>query len=279
MLFRFQIPQADSRRSQVFQNRIILAHLLSAYFQKSYSISVRVRMATGQIFFFAEVFVAISIWCFLSISLNQIMEGNFRCTQQCWGRVWGWGWGWACWACHFELLASKGSCRSRTYVFYHNISGATLIIDVKLHSYLLPQDVGHSQEWLIGTSKKACQSCWLLHKIYNKSQLSHFTLPGTHRIFFSWVPPPGLPNSILIQLRDALVEVCVSDLASPAHSQQSSICSATSIVKETSKMLNPGMEELQKWSRRVQGIAAYVQLSLLYMVRGVLPWCSQYYVL
>lgn len=120
-----------------------------------------------------------------------------------------------------------------------------------IHSYCLIQDVGCSQEWLIGTSKKACQSCWLLHEIYNKSQKFNFILPGTHRTFFSWVPPPGLPDVVLLELRDALVEVCASDSASPAHSRQSSICSATSVVDDFGRLLKLGIVELAGSKRNV----------------------------
>jgi hypothetical protein len=34
-----------------------------------------------------------------------------------------------------------------------------------------------------------------------------FVVDGTHRVVFGWVPPAGLPTSVLEGLRDALLKV------------------------------------------------------------------------
>lgn len=56
--------------------------------------------------------------------------------------------------------------------------------------------------------------------------------------FFPWVPPPGLPPTVLVKLWDALVEALASGSHSPAHSRQSSTCSATVTVTEKLKLMN-----------------------------------------
>lgn len=50
--------------------------------------------------------------------------------------------------------------------------------------------------------------CWLLHDVYNKRRRSKFILSGTDGAFLPWLPPPGLPHSILEELREALHESC-----------------------------------------------------------------------
>ena len=57
----------------------------------------------------------------------------------------------------------------------------------------------------------------------------NFVLPGTHRTFFPWVPPPGLSDSILLKLQNELLAtVCKAIVA--GHSRHSSASSATSDI-------------------------------------------------
>ena len=57
----------------------------------------------------------------------------------------------------------------------------------------------------------------------------NFVLPGTHRTFFPWVPPPGLPDSILLKLRNELLATVRKAIVA-GHSRHSSASSATSDV-------------------------------------------------
>ncbi|KAE9384557.1 hypothetical protein BT96DRAFT_1007955 [Gymnopus androsaceus JB14] len=86
----------------------------------------------------------------------------------------------------------------------------------------------HSRSWPIGVSKKSCRLCWLLHLAYNKRRetQSQFVLPGTHGTFCAWLPPPGIPDDILLELRDELLAACKTFV--PGHSRHSSASSATS---------------------------------------------------
>ncbi|KAE9394507.1 hypothetical protein BT96DRAFT_998415 [Gymnopus androsaceus JB14] len=86
----------------------------------------------------------------------------------------------------------------------------------------------HSRSWPIGVSKKSCQLCWLLHLAYNKRHetQSQFVLPGTHGTFCAWLPPPGIPDDILLELRNELLAACRTFV--PGHSRHSSASSATS---------------------------------------------------
>lgn len=42
---------------------------------------------------------------------------------------------------------------------------------------------------------------------HNSQKSSKFVLPGTHGIFIPWLPPPGLPDSVLITLQKALLDM------------------------------------------------------------------------
>ena len=57
----------------------------------------------------------------------------------------------------------------------------------------------------------------------------NFVLSGTHRTFFPWVPPPRLPDSILLKLRNELLATAHKAIVS-GHSRHSSASSATSDV-------------------------------------------------
>ena len=54
----------------------------------------------------------------------------------------------------------------------------------------------------------------------------NFVLPGTHRTFFPWVPPPRLPDSILLKLRNELLAACKAFV--PTHSRHSPASSVAS---------------------------------------------------
>ncbi|KAJ3787511.1 hypothetical protein GGU10DRAFT_373864 [Lentinula aff. detonsa] len=69
----------------------------------------------------------------------------------------------------------------------------------------------HSQSHLsktpVGISKKCCRLCWLLKEHLNAEYPDlNLVLPGTHGIFYPWIPPPGIPDAILKSLRDELVK-------------------------------------------------------------------------
>lgn len=99
------------------------------------------------------------------------------------------------------------------------------IATVKVRHCFLPvltlliilQDVNSTQDWPIGVNNKCCQLCWLLHLVYNNQRSTKFQLPGTHGTFFPWLPPPGLPDTILIALRQALLDACKINI--PSHSE------------------------------------------------------------
>ena len=57
----------------------------------------------------------------------------------------------------------------------------------------------------------------------------NFVLPGTHCTFFPWVPPPRLPDSILLKLQNELLATARKAIVS-GHSRHSSASSATSDV-------------------------------------------------
>lgn len=90
------------------------------------------------------------------------------------------------------------------------------------------QDPNSTRDWPIGVSKKPCHLCWLLHEVYNERRPFSFILPGTHGTFCPWLPPPGLPDSILHKLREELIQNCNKFV--PSHSRQSSAGSASSVV-------------------------------------------------
>jgi hypothetical protein len=74
----------------------------------------------------------------------------------------------------------------------------------------------------IGVSKKCCRLCWLLGQEFNKRDIGpQFLLPGTHSTHCAWIPPPGIPTSILKALRNSLLrDLKVRSMGS--HSRQSS---------------------------------------------------------
>ena len=75
---------------------------------------------------------------------------------------------------------------------------------------------------------KCCCLCWLLKECLNKKSNSsvRFDLPGTHGTYYAWIPPPGVPDEVLRDLRDELVRVVYANLdrqVTAAHSRHSSI--------------------------------------------------------
>ncbi|KAJ3997518.1 hypothetical protein F5050DRAFT_1806744 [Lentinula boryana] len=63
-------------------------------------------------------------------------------------------------------------------------------------------------ETAIGVGKKCCQLCWRLKDLLDAEKSGHqLILPGTHGGFHTWIPPSGLPESVLKSLRDYLVEL------------------------------------------------------------------------
>ena len=61
---------------------------------------------------------------------------------------------------------------------------------------------------------KCCRLCWLLKECLNKKSNSsvRFDLPGTHGTYYAWIPPPGVPDEVLRDLRDELVRVVYANL-------------------------------------------------------------------
>ncbi|KAF8921822.1 hypothetical protein CPB85DRAFT_1831 [Mucidula mucida] len=62
----------------------------------------------------------------------------------------------------------------------------------------------------IGVAKKSCASCWLLAAVIKEEMNIDIRLPGTHSFYYPWLPPPHLPQNILLHLKDRLLERLVS---------------------------------------------------------------------
>ncbi|KAJ3738406.1 hypothetical protein DFH05DRAFT_1517555, partial [Lentinula detonsa] len=84
----------------------------------------------------------------------------------------------------------------------------------------------HLSETPVGVSKKCCRLCWLLKEHLNAEYPDlNLVLPGTHGVFYSWIPPPGIPDAILKSLRDELVKTIrtvINTSLTVSHSRQSS---------------------------------------------------------
>jgi len=91
-----------------------------------------------------------------------------------------------------------------------------------MHWIATVNDVHSSEDWPIGVSEKSCQLCWLLHHAYNRQRTRKFVLPGTHGTFIPWLPPPGLDDNILIELRDALLTACKTFHTTPKQNSTNS---------------------------------------------------------
>lgn len=86
--------------------------------------------------------------------------------------------------------------------------------------------------------------CWLLHHIYNRNRSSKFVLSGTHGTLFPWLPPPGLPDAILIELREALLTVCKTFTPHCSESSSSTPIGVSSDV-DISNFLQTGFLRLR----------------------------------
>lgn len=138
-----------------------------------------------------------------------------------------------------------GSRRIGAYALHCICKGMCFLLScVASGTYFPLQDVNSSQNWPIGTNKTSCQMCWLLHQIYNKRCSSKFILAGTHGTFTPWLPPPGLLNAIMLELREALLVTC-KNLAS-AHPRPSSKGTIRFTAdRDTSKSFLSGFIRLQ----------------------------------
>ena len=83
----------------------------------------------------------------------------------------------------------------------------------------------------IAVSKKCCFLCWLLHKLLNRDGNWNFQLRGTHSTIYAWIPPPGLPEDILMELCNELIKV-LRNGASCSVTRQSSYDSLHSNPQE-----------------------------------------------
>lgn len=73
----------------------------------------------------------------------------------------------------------------------------------------------------IGVGKRCCFLCWLLGELSGKEPDGLvFQLPGTHAIFYPWVPPLGVSQNMLEKMVQ-IVNALVHDVQ-PSHSRQSS---------------------------------------------------------
>ncbi|KIK63411.1 hypothetical protein GYMLUDRAFT_241894 [Collybiopsis luxurians FD-317 M1] len=61
----------------------------------------------------------------------------------------------------------------------------------------------------IGMATKCCRSCSLFNEIIAEDSANAlaFVLLGAHSIFFSWMPPPGVPDHILLRFRNKLLRI------------------------------------------------------------------------
>ncbi|KAF5382873.1 hypothetical protein D9757_007334 [Collybiopsis confluens] len=86
-------------------------------------------------------------------------------------------------------------------------------------------DLTLGSEVPIAISKKCCFLCRLLGQILSEGNSPiKFFLPGSHHQIFAWIPPPGIPDTVLMRLRDALLAV-IRELTG-SHTRQSSSVSS-----------------------------------------------------
>ncbi|KAJ3779747.1 hypothetical protein GGU10DRAFT_381853 [Lentinula aff. detonsa] len=135
----------------------------------------------------------------------------------------------------------------------------TLVCSHELHTPMFA-----SSEIPVGVGKKCCCLCWLLKehiccclcwllKEHINSNVPDLTLilPGTHGVFYPWIPPAGISEEILKNLHNLLIEV-IRDVINKdllaSHSQQSLGIDSESdgvnpSIAETSDLL----EALSEW--------------------------------
>ncbi|KIK61024.1 hypothetical protein GYMLUDRAFT_73464 [Collybiopsis luxurians FD-317 M1] len=73
-----------------------------------------------------------------------------------------------------------------------------------------------SQPLTIGVSHGCCRSCWLFQRVLNSDELSaNFVLPESQLRFESWIPPPDIPDRVLLALRDRMLQMTRPDSTRP----------------------------------------------------------------
>ncbi|KAJ3978761.1 hypothetical protein F5890DRAFT_1548057 [Lentinula detonsa] len=123
----------------------------------------------------------------------------------------------------------------------------TLVCSHELH----PPVFG-SSEIPVGVGKKCCRLCWLLKERINSNAPDlTLILPGTHGIFYPWIPPAGISEEILKNLCDVLIEV-IRDIINrdllASHSQHSSgVDSESDSVGPPKAKASNLLEDLSKW--------------------------------
>ncbi|KAM5545935.1 hypothetical protein V8D89_000061 [Ganoderma adspersum] len=88
---------------------------------------------------------------------------------------------------------------------------------------IVDQLLGPGKEAPIGINMNGCPLCFLIGELLNNRQDVdyQFILPDvTHELVFPWDPPPfGIPQSILIQIRDRLLRKIVDLSVQPEGRQ------------------------------------------------------------
>ncbi|OSC99731.1 hypothetical protein PYCCODRAFT_1438085 [Trametes coccinea BRFM310] len=87
--------------------------------------------------------------------------------------------------------------------------GATQAVDGVDLDTLFPQE----GSVIIGVSKKCCWCCHALRQSL-EGHLS-FVLPGTHAVILPWLPPPGVRESVLVKMREALFGILHARVCKP----------------------------------------------------------------
>ena len=84
-----------------------------------------------------------------------------------------------------------------------------------------------------------------------------FILPGTHGTFHPWIPPPGISDDILIQIRRDLIDIIAKALATQitvSHSRQSSdACSEVDNAEQSitpNEVLTDATKEIMREAKR-----------------------------
>lgn len=96
----------------------------------------------------------------------------------------------------------------------HHIAQLVRALDHYHHDFAVPDVLGSNSSVVI----------IIFYFILFSNTISHLSLgSGTHGIFVPWLPPPGLPDSILIVLRKVLLRACKRGV--PAHHEINSTSS------------------------------------------------------
>ncbi|KAL7284612.1 hypothetical protein ACG7TL_001907 [Trametes sanguinea] len=88
--------------------------------------------------------------------------------------------------------------------------GATQAVDGVDLDTLFPQE----GSVIIGVSKKCCWCCQALRQSLEGRTIS-FVLPGTHAVISPWLPPPGVPESVLMKMRETLFGILHDRVCKP----------------------------------------------------------------